>query len=107
MFPNVDILFQSFDENGSPLQFEPVNVATEDGYQFAPNIVSGSGDSVFVVYADQGSGSIDLRVNYYKSMESLLEDGALLAIKGLDGDVKYKKENNIIKDGKNVRIGKY
>lgn len=91
VFPNVDILFQSFDENGSPLQFEPVNVAVGDGYQFAPNIISGSGDSVFVVYADQGSGSIDLKVNYYKSMDSLFDDGALLAIKGLDGDVKYNK----------------
>ena len=91
VFPNVDILFQSFDENGSPLQFEPVNVAVGDGYQFAPNIISGSGDSVFVVYADQGSGSIDLKVNYYKSMDSLFDDDALLAIKGLDGDVKYNK----------------
>ena len=89
VFPNVDILFQSFNSNGQPLSDVPILVNDDEGYQFAPNIISGSSDSVFVVYADQGSGSVDLKVNYYKGVNSLLETGGLLAVKGLDGDIKY------------------
>jgi len=89
IFPNVDILFQSFDLNGQPQSDAPIIVAGDDGYQFAPNIITGSNDSVFVVYADQGSGSVDLKINYYKGITSLFETGGLLAVKGLDGDIKY------------------
>ena len=89
VFPNVDILFQSFNTNGQPQSDIPIVVSGDEGYQFAPNIISGSNDSVFVVYADQGSGSIDLKVNYYKSINSLFDVGGLLAVKGLDGDIKY------------------
>ena len=89
VFPNVDILFQSFDENGQPLSQEPLVVSQEDGYQFAPNIIQGSSDSVFVIFADQGSGSIDLRYHYFKGTTPLLAENGNLALKGLDGDVKY------------------
>ena len=89
VYPDVDILFQSFDENGQPLSAQALAVSENTGYQFAPNIIQGSGDSVFVVYADQGSGSIDLRYNYYKGITPLLDANGILAIKGLDGDVKY------------------
>tara|TARA_B110000495_G_scaffold125416_1_gene109076 strand:+ start:2196 stop:5213 length:3018 start_codon:yes stop_codon:yes gene_type:complete len=89
IFPNVDILFQSFDLNGQPQSDAPIIVAGDEGYQFAPNIITGSNDSVFVVYADQGSGSVDLKINYYKGITSLFETGGLLAVKGLDGDIKY------------------
>ena len=89
IFPNVDILFQSFDLNGQPQSDAPIVVVNDVGYQFAPNIITGSSDSVFVVYADQGSGSVDLKINYFKGTTSLLEPGGLLAVKGLDGDIKY------------------
>ena len=89
VFPDVDILFQSLDQNGIPQSNSPIVVSNEDGYQFAPNIMKGSSDSVFVVYADQGSGSIDLKVSYFKGVSSLVEGGSLLAVKGLDGDIKY------------------
>ena len=51
--------------------------------------MKGASDSVFVVYADQGAGSIDLKVSYFKGISSLVEGGSLLAVKGLDGDIKY------------------
>ena len=89
VFPDVDILFQSLDQNGTPQSNSPIVVSNEDGYQFAPNIMKGASDSVFVVYADQGSGSIDLKVSYFKGVSSLVEGGSLLAVKGLDGDIKY------------------
>ena len=89
VFPDVDIFFQSLDQNGIPQSNSPIVVSSEDGYQFAPNIMKGSSDSVFVVYADQGSGSIDLKVSYFKGVSSLVEGGSLLAVKGLDGDIKY------------------
>ena len=89
VYPDVDILFQSFDENGQPLSQEAIVVAGGDGYQFAPNIVQGSSDSVFVIFADQGSGSIDLRFHYFKGITPLLDENGSLALKGLDGDVKY------------------
>ncbi len=89
VYPDVDIMFQSFNENGQPLSDQALVVSGGAGYQFAPNVIQGSSDSVFVVYADQGSGSIDLRYNYYKGMTPLLDANGALAIKGLDGDVKY------------------
>ena len=89
VFPDVDILFQSLDQNGTPQSNSPIVVSDEDGYQFAPNIMKGASDSVLVVYADQGSGSIDLKVSYFKGVSSLVEGGSLLAVKGLDGDIKY------------------
>ena len=103
VFPDVDILFQSFDQNGTPQSDSPIIVTDEEGYQFAPNIMPGSGDSVFVVYADQGSGSVDLKVNYYSGIEALFETGGNLAVKGLDGDIKYNKGYNI-QDGKVVLV---
>ena len=91
----MDILYQSFNSVGLPQMDEPLIVAGDEGYQFAPNIMSGNGDSVFVVYADQGSGSVDLKVNYYSGIETLFETGGNLAIKGLDGDIKYNRGYNI------------
>ena len=89
VYPEVDILFQSFDEYGQALSEQSLVVAGGDGYQFAPNIIQGSSDSVFVVFADQGSGSIDLRFHYFKGITPLLDDNGAMALKGLDGDVKY------------------
>ena len=89
VYPEVDILFQSFDENGQPLSEQPLEVASGDGYQFAPNLIQGAGDSVFVVFADQGDGSIDLRFHYFNGIIPLLGANGDLALKGLDGDVKY------------------
>jgi len=89
VYPEVDIIFQSFDESGQPLSEQALVVAGGDGYQFAPNIIQGSSDSVFVVFADQGSGSIDLRFHYFKGISPLLDDNGALGFKGLDGNVKY------------------
>jgi len=96
VYPEVDILFQSFDEYGQALSEQSLVVAGGDGYQFAPNIIQGSSDSVFVVFADQGSGSIDLRFHYFKGITPLLDDSGVLALKGLDGDVRY---NHAFSDG--------
>ena len=89
VYPNVDILFKRFGSSGSPLTNDPINVAVGYGYQFAPNIISGSGDSVFVVFADQSTGSIDLRVQYFQGNDPLMQNNGILAQKGLDGDIKY------------------
>ena len=68
----------------------PVSISSEPGYQFAPILIGNTANGLFGVYADQGTGSIDLKVQ--KIGQDFLpewEDNGLTAMLGLDGDVNY------------------
>ena len=65
-------------------------ISDASGYQFAPILVGNIQGGLFGVYGDQGSGSIDLKVQKLNS--SFLpewENNGLTAMLGLDGDVNY------------------
>ena len=98
VYPNIDILFQSFNDLGAAVLDEPIFISNAPGYQFAPNAVSSNAGGVFAIYADQGSGSIDLMVQYLDGVIPTLADGGSLAIYGMDGDVKY---NHAFRSGDN------
>ncbi|MEL1235109.1 MAG: hypothetical protein VXA61_00415, partial [Candidatus Neomarinimicrobiota bacterium] len=89
-FPEIDILYQNITSTGGfGLEF-PVSISSEPGYQFAPILIGNTTNGLFGVYADQGTGSIDLKVQ--KIGQDFLpewEDNGLTAMLGLDGDVNY------------------
>ena len=89
-FPEIDILYQNITSTGGfGLEF-PVSISSEPGYQFAPILIGDTTNGLFGVYADQGTGSIDLKVQ--KIGQDFLpewEDNGLTAMLGLDGDVNY------------------
>ena len=89
-FPDVDIFYQNISSDGSYSIEVPLAISDASGYQFAPILVGNIQDGLFGVYGDQGSGSIDLKVQKLNS--SFLpewENNGLTAMLGLDGDVNY------------------
>ena len=89
-FPDVDIFYQNISSDGSYSIEEPLAISDASGYQFAPILVGNIQGGLFGVYGDQGSGSIDLKVQKLNS--SFLpewENNGLTAMLGLDGDVNY------------------
>ena len=89
VYPNIDILFQNFNDTGTPTLDEPIFISGAQGYQFGPNAISNGSNGVYGIFADQGSGSIDLRVQFLDGVSPSLDDGGTLALKGMDGDVRY------------------
>ena len=89
-FPEIDILYQNITSTGGFGLEMPVSISSEPGYQFAPILIGNAANGLFGVYADQGTGSIDLKVQ--KIGQDFLpewEDNGLTAMLGLDGDVNY------------------
>ncbi|MEL1225686.1 MAG: hypothetical protein VW963_03000, partial [Candidatus Neomarinimicrobiota bacterium] len=89
-FPEIDILYQNITSTGGFGLEMPVSISSEPGYQFAPILIGNTANGLFGVYADQGTGSIDLKVQ--KIGQDFLpewEDNGLTAMLGLDGDVNY------------------
>ena len=89
-FPEIDILYQNITSNGSYGTETPVSISSEPGYQFAPILIGNMQTGLFGVYADQGSGSIDLKVQKIgQDFTPQWEENGLTAMLGLDGDVNY------------------
>ena len=89
-FPDVDILYQNIDSGGNHILADPLNVSGADGYQFAPISIGSISAGLYIVYADQGNGSIDLKVQRINSSMALeWEASGNTAMVGLDGDVNY------------------
>ena len=89
-FPEIDILYQNITSTGGFGLEMPVSISSEPGYQFAPILIGNTSNGLFGVYADQGTGSIDLKVQ--KIGQDFLpewENNGLTAMLGLDGDVNY------------------
>ena len=89
-FPDVDILFQNINSDGSYSLTEPIHISDNTGYQFSP-ILSGNNQSgLYAIYADQGSGSIDLMVQKLSAdFSTVWSETGLVTMDGLDGDVNY------------------
>ena len=89
-FPEVDIIFQNISVEGNLSINNPLNISSNEGYQFSPNILGNIDSGLYLIYADQGSGSIDLRVQKIDSnLSTEWESGGLVAMNGLDGDVNF------------------
>jgi len=95
-FPDVDIFYQNITSEGDHSLDEPLNISSAQGHQFSP-ILSGDGENgLYVVYADQGKGSIDLKIQLINPQyEPQWDNGGLTAIIGLDGDVNYTRSFRI------------
>ncbi len=90
VFPEVDIIFQNISVEGNLSINNPLNISNSDGYQFSPIILGDTNLGLYIIYADQGSGSIDLRVQKIDSNLSVeWEAGGLVTMLGLDGDVNF------------------
>ncbi len=95
-FPEVDIMYQNIDSEGNHSLENPVNVSAIDGHQFSPIITGDIENGLYAVYADQGTGSIDLKVQRINpTYESHWDSGGITAMFGLDGDVNYTKPYRI------------
>ena len=90
-FPEIDIMYQNIISNGSYINENPVTISEESGYQYAP-IVSGDTQlgGLYIIYGDQGNGSIDLKVQKIDSdFNTAWADNGLTVMTGLDGDINY------------------
>ncbi len=89
-FPDVDIYFQNITSDGTLSLSEPLTISENSGYQFSPILSGNNNTGLYAIYADQGTGSIDLIVQKLSDSFSAVWDGnGLVAMDGLDGDVNY------------------
>ncbi len=90
-FPEVDIVTNYITSSGNlEMGDTGMLITSASGYQFSPILENSVTDSFFVVYANQGSGSIDLTVQSVDSNGNKIFDSTGVIIRnGLDGDVKY------------------
>mgnify|MGYP001212900614 CR=1 FL=1 len=89
-FPEVDIYYQNINSDGYFGLDQPYPISDAPGYQFAPILVGNTENGLYGIYGDQGTGSIDLKVqkigsDYFPEWE----ESGLTALQGLDGDVNY------------------
>ena len=92
-FPNVDIMYQAIQSDGSLLLNNAQFVSNVSGYQSMPNTISDNNNGSFVIFADQSNGSIDLRVQRMDLDLISFELNGLIAMNGLDGDIEYPIAN--------------
>ncbi len=98
-FPDVDIFYQNITSDGNYSIEQPLAISDASGYQFAPILVGKIENGLFAIYGDQGSGSIDLKVQKVSSNFSAeWENNGLTAMLGLDGDVNYTHSFPISED---------
>ena len=89
-FPNIEIMMQNISSEGSFSFSTPLNISNKDGYQFAPNLIGTVESGLFVIYADESSGSIDLKVQKVESgYLPSWDDNGITAMFGLGGDINY------------------
>ena len=109
-FPNVDIMYQGIQSDGSLLLDNAEFVSNVSGYQSMPNTLFDNNNGSFVVFADQSNGSIDLRVQRMNSDLTSFELNGLIAMNGLDGDIEYPIANytndNVVLNWVDARDGK-
>ena len=88
-FPEIEIMYQNIQADGT-FPGDILNISSANGYQFSPNIIRSSEGELYIIYADQGTGSIDLKIQKLSSGPTPeWDNGGLKAMVGLDGDVKY------------------
>jgi len=90
-FPNVDIMYQKIESDGTLLLDDALFISDATGYQSMPNVLVDDGNGAFVVFSDQGNGSIDLKVQKTDGSTANFDTNGLIAMPGLDGDIEYTK----------------
>ena len=93
-FPNVDIMYQAIEPDGSLLLDNAQYISNLSGYQSMPNTLFNNNGS-FVVYSDESNGSIDIRVQRLDVETASFEINGFVAMNGLDGDIEYPIANHI------------
>ena len=88
-YPDVDIIYQNIQSDGSLGQTTPIYVSDAIGYQSMPIAVYDYSYGAYVIFADQENGSIDIRTQRIAGGQTIFEDNGILAMEGLDGDVNY------------------
>ena len=109
-FPNVDIMYQAIQSDGTLLLDSAQFVSNASGYQSMPNTITDNSNGSFVIFADESNGSIDLKVQRMNSDLISFESNGLIAMNGLDGDIEYPIANymneNVIMNWIDARNGK-
>ena len=109
-FPNVDIMYQAIQSEGSLLLDSAQFVSNASGYQSMPNTITDNSNGSFVIFADESNGSIDLKVQRMNSDLISFESNGLIAMNGLDGDIEYPIANymneNVVMNWIDARNGK-
>lgn len=91
-YPDVDIAMQHISADGfsSLPGEEPILISSATKYQFSPVTLAVDTTMAYVVYADEQSGSVDLRIQQVDQNGITAFSGTgLKLIDGLDGDVNY------------------
>ena len=95
-YPDIDIYYQNITSDGNYALSEPAPISESSGYQYGPILVGNVEEGLFGIYADQGSGSIHLKVQKVNVDFSFEWDNdGLMAMEGLDGDIKYTDAHRI------------
>ncbi|MFQ6605105.1 MAG: T9SS type A sorting domain-containing protein [Fidelibacterota bacterium] len=94
-FPQVDIQSVHILSDGSKTY---VPVTNQPGYQFAPIAGSSGAGDVFIIYADQETGSVYLKCQLISGDQLQFSTPGLTLRTGLDGDVKYV-QHGLTSDG--------
>lgn len=91
-FPEIDIMYQNITSDGTAIHNEPISINQELGYQYSPAIMGNNSSGLFIIYGDQGNGSIDLKVQKINTdYQPEWQNNGLEVMKGLDGDINYTK----------------
>lgn len=98
-FPEIDIMYQNITYDGTLVHNEPVSINQDAGYQYSPAIIGKNSSGLFIIYGDQGSGSIDLKVQKINT-DYLPEwqNNGLKVMEGLDGDINYTETFKVADD---------
>lgn len=89
-FPEIDIMYQNINSEGIPYHTNPIFVSNQEGYQYAPIISGNNLNGLFIIYGDQGRGSIDLKVQKINSdFNAEWDNQGLTVMGGLGGDINY------------------
>ena len=87
-FPDIEIMVRTINADGT-FPAEPLNLTNSDGYQFSPILIGSTNDQFYIIYADQGTGSIDLKIQKIDNGSTVWGNSGITAMVGLDGDIKY------------------
>lgn len=88
-YPEVDIMYQEIQSDGSLANTDAISISDAAGYQSMPIAVYDGAYGAYVIFADQENGSIDLKTQLVAGSVVQFDEGGLLAKSGLDGDVNY------------------
>lgn len=97
-FPNQDIITQHFDLYGNRLLADSgLVISNADGNQTDPIISSGGAVGQFIIFADAGSGSIDLQSQLINELGQIgFEENGINVMEGMDGDVKFVRNATLL-----------